>query len=262
MIIELLGKLGFSDKEIQVYLTVLENGKILPARIATLTQIKRPTVYAVAKELLKKGVITEDLENSGGYFVALPPENLVSAVRDEERAIAKKKEIASEAVEELLALPKSKSYSIPKMRFIDEYNIKDFLYKQTPVWEKSMALTKNCTWWGFQDHTFVENKEYREWIEWYWNRAPEPYDLKLFSNESEIEETMKTKQISRRVIKFWKKGSEFTATYWILGEYVVFIMSKQRPHYLVEIHDAVYAQNIREVFRNLWTLADLLVTTP
>lgn len=252
MINELLKKLGFSEKEIQVYLVVLENGKIAPARVATLTNIKRSTVYAVAKELLKRGVITEDVDGSGGYLVALPPENLNSALKVEEQAILEKKKIISEAVSELLTIPQSKSYSVPKMRFIDEYNIKDFLYRQTPVWEGSMVRIGERTWWGYQDHTFVEDKDCGEWIDWYWTRAPEVIDLKLISNDSQIEEIMKVKNYVRREIKFWKKDFKFTATNWILGDYVIFVMTKQRPHYLVEIHDAVYAENMRQMFRNLW----------
>ena len=252
MLSELLQRLGFTEKEIQVYLTVLENGKLVPALIASLTKIKRPTVYAVGKELVKKGVITEDLEGPGGYFVALPPENLEAAIKQEERAVLEKKRVAKEAIEELQSLPKSKSYSVPKMRFIDEYNVRDFLYKQTPVWEESMKREGETTWWGFQDHTFVEHKEFREWIEWYWKRAPKEYDLKLISNDSEIEEKMKSKNIERRIIKFGKETFKVTGTNWILGEYVVFVMSKQRPYYLVEIRDAVYAQNMREVFKKTW----------
>jgi sugar-specific transcriptional regulator TrmB len=252
MINELLKKLGFSEKEILVYLAILENGKISPSRIASITKIKRPTVYAVGKELLKKGVVTEDVSGHGGYFVALPPEHLGSAIKNEERMILEKKKIIKEALVELENIPRSKSYSVPKMRFIDEYNVQDFLYKQTPVWEESMSLTHHSTWWGFQDHTFVENKDYREWIEWYWNRAPKQYNLKLISNDSEIEKKMQTKKIEQRSIRFWKKDFRFTATTWILGEYVVFIMSKQRPHYLVEIHDAVYAENMRQIFKNIW----------
>jgi sugar-specific transcriptional regulator TrmB len=68
MIDETLKKLGFSDKEILVYLTILENGKVLPATISSITHIKRPTVYAIGKELVKKGIITQDVEGAGGYF--------------------------------------------------------------------------------------------------------------------------------------------------------------------------------------------------
>ncbi len=257
MIEDLLKKLGFSEKEILVYLTILENGKISPASISSITKIKRPTVYSVGKELLKRGVITEDVEGHGGYFVALPPENLETAIKKQEKEIAEQKKVIKEAVEELSNIPKSKSYSVPKMRFIDEYNIKDFLYKQTPVWEKSMSVAKDTIWWGFQDHTMVEDAEYRKWVEWYWNRAPKEYKSKLITNDSDIENKMKEKKIENRTVKFWKKDSKFTATNWILGDYVILFMTKQRPHYIVEIHDAVYAENMRELFRNLWEIVDV-----
>lgn len=254
MIEETLKKLGFSDKEIQVYLAILENGKILPATVATITHIKRPTVYAIGKELLKRGIITQDLEGTGGYFVALPPQHLNSIVEKEEKAIAEKKKIVKEAIAGLENVPKSKSYSVPKMRFIDEYNIKDFLYRQVPIWDESMVRSGDFTWWGFQDHTILETKEYVEWIDWYWSRASDKMHLKLISNDAEIEAKMKARNYPRREIKFWRKDFRFTATNFIMGDYSVFMMTQHRPHYLVEIHDAVYAENMREVFKNLWNV--------
>lgn len=251
---ELLAKLGFSEKEIAVYLTVLENGKILPANVAAITKIKRPTVYAIARELIKKGVITQDIDSAGGYLAALPPSHLNTLVEKQEKEISDKKKVVAEAIKELDLMPKSKSYSIPRMRFIDEYNIRDFLYKQTSVWEESMVRTGNLTWWGFQDHTFVETEEYRDWIDWYWKRARAEIDLKLISNDSVIEEEMSKKNYDRRTIRFWRDSFKFTATNWVLGEYVILIMTKHRPHYIVEIHDSVYAENMRQVFRNLWEI--------
>ena len=254
MIEESLQKLGFTEKEIQVYIAVLENGKISPANVSSMTGIKRPTVYSVGKELIRKGVITEDLQGSSSYFVALPPGSLADALKREEAAIAEKKKAITGLVGELENLPRSKSYSVPKMRFIDEYGVKDFIYKQAPVWDKSMLATKNVTWWGFQDHTFVENKDFMEWIGWYWTQAPKEVDLKLISNDSAIEAQMKERKLDRRQIKFWKKDFNFTATTWVMGDYVVLFMTRQRPNYIVEIHDAVYAENMRQIFKNLWPM--------
>jgi predicted transcriptional regulator len=254
MVEDILKELGFSDKEVSVYLAILENGKILPATVSAITNIKRPTVYAIGKELIKKGVITQDLEGSGGYYVALPPQHLNSIVEREERDIQRKKKSIKEAIAELESVPRSKSYSVPKMRFIEEYNVKDFLYSQTPVWEESMIRTGDLTWWGFQDHTFLETKDYQDWIDWYWKRSPKTLDLKMISNDSDIEQKMKEKNYERRAIKFWNDDFRFTATNWVIGEYVVLLMSQHRPHYLVEIHDSVYSKNMREVFRNLWNV--------
>jgi len=73
MIQENLKKLGFSTKEVNIYLTILENGKISPANIADITKINRSTVYSIAKQLAKLGLISEDIGGSQRYFVAKPP---------------------------------------------------------------------------------------------------------------------------------------------------------------------------------------------
>jgi len=254
MINEILRKLGFTDKEIQVYVTILENVKIAPANIASITGIKRPTVYAICHELIKKGIITQDIEGTGGYFVALPPQHLNSIIEKEEGEINNKKKLIKEAISELQSIPKSKSYSVPRMRFVEEYNLKDFLYKNTPIWEKSMFKSGNHTWLGFQDHTLIENKDYRDWVDWDWKQSPPGMDLKLLTNDSEIEKHMQTRNYERRGIKFWKDNMTFTASNFVVGDYVVFMMTRNRPHYLVEIHDAVYAENMRALFSNLWNM--------
>ena len=111
-------------------------------------------------------------------------------------------------------------------------------------------LTTNATWFGFQDHTFVE--KFEKWIDWSWDKATQPIKLKLLTNESDIEEKMKAKKYSdRRMLKFWN-NNEFTGTQWIIGSYIVLIVTKQHPYYLVEIHDSVMAHNMREVFKTIW----------
>ena len=66
MINELLTQLGFGEKEIKVYLTLLQHGKLSPASLAKIVGLNRSTVYSVAKELKEKGVIAEDLGGQVG----------------------------------------------------------------------------------------------------------------------------------------------------------------------------------------------------
>jgi sugar-specific transcriptional regulator TrmB len=73
---ELLNRLGFSDKEITVYTAILRYGKISPASLAKLTKLNRTTVYSVAKELIKQGVIAEDLGGPSLLLVAKSPQAL------------------------------------------------------------------------------------------------------------------------------------------------------------------------------------------
>lgn len=64
------------------------------------------------------------------------------------------------------------------------------------------------------------------------------------------------KKFPRREIRFWEASEDFTATTWILGNYVVMIVAQEHPHYLVEIHDAVLSRNLREVFKGIWKSLD------
>jgi len=251
MLEKLLTELGLGEKEQVIYKLILEHGKISPALLARLAGIKRTTVYSVANELVDKGLIIEDWGGKILYYIP-SRENELEKIVTREREKTKNKESSIRELQEILKnVPESKTYSVPKIRFIDEADLEQYLYEATPRWYESM-LTTDATWYGFQDHTFVE--KFEKWIDWSWEKAPQPIKLKLLTNESEIEEKMKNKKYSeKRVLKFWG-NNEFTGTQWIVGSYIILIVTKQRPYYLVEIHDSVMAHNMREVFKGIWKI--------
>lgn len=248
MLNEILKKLEFGDKEIEVYLTVLQQGKVTPANVARLTKINRTTVYSIAKELCSKGVIREDLGSNPTYLIALPPEDWGILVKKEEKKLETKKQFVNQAIQELSALAKHTKYAIPKITFIDEENLENCLYQRAESWHISTLLYDGI-WWGFQDHHFV--RFYEEWIDWTWATFhKQKLCVKLLSNQSA--EALKKKKFPHRTIKFWKQSQNFSATTWVCGDYVIMIVTAQRPHYLVEIHDTVLAHNLREVFKGIW----------
>lgn len=248
MVNDLLTQLGFSDKEIAIYLAVLQQGKATPTNIAKITKINRTTVYSVAKELIDKGVITEDIGGATTYLVARPPQDLMNLAATQERKVQEQKKVIEKAIWELQTLDGNAKYSIPKITFISEDKLEDYLYKEASKWNQSIIDTKTM-WWGFQDATFV--KSYEKWIDWYWEQgSPSGMQLQLLSNESA--ETVKKKKFTNRKIKYWKGSKDFTATTWVNGDFVIMIVTSQRPHYLVEIHDKVLAHNLRELFKGIW----------
>lgn len=252
MINELLKSLGFGDKEISVYLTLLQHGKLSPASLAKIVSLNRTTVYSIAKELVQKGVIAEDLGNKSLYLVAKPPQDLSQLAQKEEKQLEEKRAIIKNAVEELQGLTRATQYTTPKIVFKAQDEVESHLYAQTPIWDASI-LKYDATWWGFQDQTFVKN--YEKWIDWYWEKGSDPKaKLKLLSNEAA--EQIKKKKYERRQIRFWQESHNFSATTWVLGDFVAMIVTDRRPHYLVEIHDAVLAHNLREVFKGIWNSMD------
>lgn len=248
---EKLLEIGLNQTEIELYLAILENNRLTPANLSNITGINRSTVYAAASELLKKGLIEEDLSEKTKYFTISSANGLKTYISRQIKELKEKELLADELIAELNSLPKSKSYSIPKIHSVKGNNIVDFLYKQTPVWEKSMRDIDEKTWWGFQDHSFVENVQYRKWISWYWNQTKGDISLNLFTNQSNIEEVVKKENWTLRHLKFWK-GTVFTSTQWILGEYIISIVTQGKQHYLVQIRDRLLADNMRNFAKELW----------
>jgi len=249
MLDNLLTQLGLGSKELVIYKVILEYGKISPALLSRLTKINRTTVYSAANELKSKGLIVDDLGGKIIYYIPVYENGLEKIINKEKEKYKEKEKIMRELQEFLKNIPKSKNYSAPKIRFIEEEDINDYLYAATVKWHESMLKIDN-TWWGFQDHTFVE--KFEKWIDWQWSAVPKEINLKLFTNKAEVEKTMEVKKYAgKRAMKFLET-SEFSATEWIIGEYIVFVMTKQRPYYLVEINDSVLAANTRELFKSLW----------
>lgn len=248
-------KIGLNQTEIDIYLTLLEYNRLTPANLGKITNINRSTVYAACLELIKKGLIEEDLSGKTKSYTVLSPQRLKDYLGKRLREIRADEMVVERIIPELEQIPRSGNYSIPKVQVVNGVDVEDFLYKKVPVWEKSMRDLGEKTWWGFQDHTFVESDIYRKWVLWYWKQAKEDIDLKLFTNESDIEERMKDKNIIRRQLKFWT-GDNFSSTQWILGEYIVSIMTRDKNHYLVQIRDKVLADSMRNLAKNMWNKSD------
>lgn len=250
MILELLKSLGFTDKEIKIYLLILKHRKITPGNLARGSGINRATVYAIAKSLVAKGLIIEDFGGKSLYLMPASPEELKNLNRKNELEIKHRKQVTDTLIEELDLAQVGVEYPVPKIRFVEEGNIEDYLHNNLKNWVESMQKYDKI-WWGFQDHSFMEN--YIKWIDWSWKNTPKEIELKLLSNKSTIEDRLRGKY-PRRQIKFWDKSSNFTATTWIVGDYIVMVMTNTKPFYLVQIHDAVMAHNQRGIFKNLWNL--------
>lgn len=251
MLEEELKAVGLSEKEAQIYSAVLAEGKVTPARVADMTGINRTTVYAVGKVLVAQGFLLADDLKGVTYYYPTPPKDLVKITKRERQALIEKELAIEELAKAVGTLPQSKKYSVPKLKFVEhEEKVAQYLYDNVLRWQ---AGTKGdeAVWYGFQDATFVAHEPYQEWIRWYWPQALPETELKLFSNNTQAENDVSSIS-KKRQIKTWVRPFVFEASQWVLGDYSILVMTKQKPHYLVELHDAVYADNMRKLFKNLW----------
>jgi sugar-specific transcriptional regulator TrmB len=244
----LLQQLGFTKKEIDIYLFLLKNGQASPSEISNKTKINRSTVYVIVQELLKKGIIKEDLASPTKTLVPLPPHELQNLYKVDEKELELKRRKIHTVISELEKIAKEVKYTIPTINFIPEEEIEEYLKKRTPAWDESI-MQYDSTWWGFQDKTFLDN--FQNWIDWYWNKADKKIKLKMLGNQSELEKNIKSKY-KQREIRYYDKKHTFTSTIWINGDYVIIIHTKQSPMYLFEITDKDLANNLRQLFINIW----------
>lgn len=248
---ETLQKIGLSEKEAKLYLTLLRHERMKPSELANLIKVSRPLVYSLAKGLLSKGLIAEDISTKTMYFTALPPSNLSRLVDELKRDAKGKEEFIKKAMSDLRLLTIGKQYPVPKLRLVEEKDLNKFLFDNLTKWQDQVVATDGV-WWGFQDHTFIENNE--KWIAatWETKQSKNPhYDARVFTNESRIEQKLEKKYGPKRNMKLLNDAN-FTATTWVCGDYLIMIMTQEHPFYLIEIHDTLMARNTAEIFKRLW----------
>lgn len=83
---KILHNFGFTEKEAEVYLALLELGESLPSTIARITALKRPTVYVVLKALVDKGIVSHVKRRGVLHYIPLSPDLLF---RDQQEKIEK-----------------------------------------------------------------------------------------------------------------------------------------------------------------------------
>ncbi len=83
MIPEVLVQLGFSDKEICVYLTLVRFGELPASTLARRAQMKRVTVYSVLDSLELRGLISSVPTPKGKHFLALDPVLLLNRLEEQ-----------------------------------------------------------------------------------------------------------------------------------------------------------------------------------
>lgn len=73
-LIEPLKNLGLSEKEVRVYLALLQLGPSTPYQIAKKSGLKRPTAYVIAEELCEKGLLIHVPGEEKRRYIARTPD--------------------------------------------------------------------------------------------------------------------------------------------------------------------------------------------
>jgi sugar-specific transcriptional regulator TrmB len=76
----ILKNFGLSEKEVAVYLSLVELGPSPVRNIATKSKVNRGTTYDILKALIAQGIVSYYNKESKQYFIAEEPEKLLTAI--------------------------------------------------------------------------------------------------------------------------------------------------------------------------------------
>lgn len=100
----ILQQLGFSDKEIKVYLTLLTGGPSSVRKLAKEADLNRGTVYDILKSLQRRGLIGMYQKHKRQFFMAEDPDVLLDTIDQQERKVSSLKRDMADALPELRSL--------------------------------------------------------------------------------------------------------------------------------------------------------------
>jgi len=104
MDIIILKKLGLSDKEMAVYLALLEHGASSVRDLAAVSNLNRGTAYDILKKLQDASLVSFFHKNTKQNFVAEDPERILKLLIDREQDFKKAEEKIKDLIPELRSL--------------------------------------------------------------------------------------------------------------------------------------------------------------
>jgi len=97
----LLKEYGLSEKEIAVYLSLINLGPSPVRSLSLESKVNRGTTYDILKNLISQGLVSYYNRESHQYFVAEPPEKLMTAVEQKQKDLELVKDKIKENLPEL-----------------------------------------------------------------------------------------------------------------------------------------------------------------
>ncbi|MDQ5911856.1 MAG: HTH-type transcriptional regulator, sugar sensing transcriptional regulator [Patescibacteria group bacterium] len=117
---DFLKKLGLSDKEIDVYKTLLPLGSVSASQIAQELNLPRQTVYSILERLVEQRFVKQS-EKFGTKQFAADPEDLLVVLDKQKRDIEENKERIIKEIPTIQAL-KQRSRNFPKFEYYEGKN--------------------------------------------------------------------------------------------------------------------------------------------
>jgi len=238
-----LQEYGLDLNESNVYLALIELGSSLASDIALKAKINRVSAYDILERLIKKGLVSYNIQSGKKHYQASNPEELLKRIQSKEKAI-------KEALPSLISLYSKKAESFPKVEIFYE---KDGF--KTVLDELLKSKSKEILTFGGSRSTLENFPAYMVW--WHKQRAKRKIKLKAIWNDAP--ETKKKMKEYKETLKFHDhrllpfKFEIPTLTVISDDKLYLFILSKEPL--IVQVKDKNTTNNYEQFFQTLWKQA-------
>ncbi|HLD43419.1 MAG TPA: helix-turn-helix domain-containing protein [Candidatus Nanoarchaeia archaeon] len=236
-----LRKFGLSDREIRVYIVLLELGEALASKIAQKTDTPRTLVYDILEKLLDKGVVSYVIKSNKKYFSALEPSSLIEVLRNKEW---EKEKLVQEALPELLSL---KHKDLDKKTKVEIYEGKEGV---KTLFNDVLKVGKEFLCFGSTgispDILPYELSRFHK------ERIKRKIHWKVIYNNDELgrKRGMEASKWKYSQVKYMEKTSP-TTTYCYGNKVAIVLWIKERL-LAVMIEDEIITNSFKEFFEVLW----------
>lgn len=140
MDILVLKKIGLDDKEIKLYLKLLEYGAISIRGLAEIAELNRGTTYDILKRLQEMGLVSYYYQEKKQKFVVEDPEKLLELLKNKEREIRETENRILSIIPELKSI-QGKEGSKPTSKFYENKSgikkiLEDVLFSMSELEKK------------------------------------------------------------------------------------------------------------------------------
>lgn len=118
MLIQLLEKIGLSEKEAKVYLAALELGEDSVQNIGKKAGVNRATTYVILEKLMGLGLASTYEKDKKTVFIAHDPKELTNILSEEKRALEEREKELLENINQISAIY-NRNKNKPTVRFFE-----------------------------------------------------------------------------------------------------------------------------------------------
>ena len=247
--VDRLMKLGFTNKEAKVYLTLLEAIEASAQTLSKNSGLNRSTTYVILEGLIQKGLVSSIEKNGVKLFQSTPPEQLLSFLQERSKQYQDLVGFAHQLLPELKAVFKGVGAK-PKIQFFEgEDGIKT-------VYEETLTSTETIRAFASIDDMHATLPEY--FPEYYYRRAGRGIHIRaIFPDTEKTRERIKfNNQESRTAHLIPSDRFAFTPEINIYDNKLIFMSLKER--FALVIQSAEIADAMKKIFELAWAESERL----